>query len=298
VNLDPRLNASRPDLADLSLKGRVEAARFAPGEEFRVIASHAPLRRAPSESAPLDTEALRGEAVRVFETNAAGWCWAQLSTDRYVGWIPRAALAASAPAPTHRVSVLRTFAFSEPDIKSEPLAALSLGAAVTVVGEAEDKNASYALIDPAGAVVVQHLSPMAVRPSDWTAIAELFVGTPYLWGGKTGLGLDCSGLVQLAFQACGIPAPRDSDMQEAGLGDLLPLQSGLPPLKRGDLVFWRGHVGLMQNAAMLLHANAHHMAVAAEPLAVALSRAERQGLQPTAFRRVDPAIATTPFEAL
>jgi cell wall-associated NlpC family hydrolase len=298
VNLDPRLNAARSDLADLALRGRVEAARFVSGEEFRVAAPHAPLRRAPSQRAPLDTEALRGEPARVFETNAEGWSWAQLTTDRYVGWVPRAALAVPGTKPTHKVSVIRTFAFSEPDIKSVPLDALPLGAAVSVVGEAEDRNARYALIEPAGAVVVQHLSPIAARASDWTAIAERFVGTPYLWGGKTSLGLDCSGLVQLAFQTCGVAAPRDSDMQESSLGDALPLESGLPLLKRGDLVFWRGHVGLMQDAEMLLHANAHHMAVVSEPLAEALARAEGKGFRPTAVRRVDPAIATAPFEAL
>ncbi|MGH6923069.1 MAG: NlpC/P60 family protein [Propylenella sp.] len=298
VPLDPRLNAFRPDLADLALKGKVEAARFIAGEDFRVVASIAPLRAAPSERAMLQTEALRGETVRVFETTPEGWSWAQLAADHYVGWVPRAALGPVGAQPTHRVSVLRTFAFAKPDIKSPPLAALPLGAAVTAIGEAEDRNARYALIDPAGAVVQQHLAPLDDVASDWTAVAERFVGTPYLWGGKTGLGIDCSGLVQVALGMCGIAAPRDTDMQETALGIGLPLGAGLPKLRRGDLVFWRGHVGLMRDADTLIHANAFHMAVASEPLASALKRMEGQGLAPTSIRRVEPRIATAPASGL
>ena len=295
---DPRINAYRPDLADLALKGEVEAARFVAAERFRVAAATAPLRRAPSERAALDTEALRGEEVRVFETIPEGWSWVQLAADRYVGWMPRAALAGPGLEPTHRVSALRTFAFAEPDIKSPPLAALPLGAVVTAIGEAEDKNARYRLIDPAGAVVVQHLAPLGERAADWTAIAELFIGTPYLWGGKTSLGIDCSGLIQIALQTCGIAVPRDTDMQEAALGALLPLDAGMPRLQRGDLVFWRGHGGFMRDCDTLIHANAHHMAVANEPLASALERLERRGLRPTAIRRLEPRIATTPAAGL
>jgi cell wall-associated NlpC family hydrolase len=300
--LNPRLNAYRPDLADLALKGQVEADRFVPGEDFRVVVPQAPLRRAPTNRASLDTEALRGEKARVFETTPDGWSWVQLSDDGYVGWMPRMALAELGSEPTHRVSALRTFAFAEPDIKCPPLAALPLGAAVTVVGEAEDHNARYALIEPAGAVVTQHLVPASEIASDWTAVAELFLGTPYLWGGKTGLGIDCSGIVQIALQTCGIAAPRDTDMQEVALGVALPPDAGLPPLGRGDLVFWKGHVGLMRDAETLIHANAHHMAVASEPLALALDRLARRGLRPTAIgrvaRRAEPRIATPPSDGL
>ncbi len=137
-------------------------------------------------------------------------------------------------------------------------------------------------------MVVQHLAPLGERETDWTAVAERFLGTPYLWGGKTSLGIDCSGIVQIAFEACGIAAPRDTDMQQAALGTALPLDAGLPPLRRGDLVFWKGHVGFMRDAETLLHANAHHMAVASEPLSTTLERLAKRGLEPTVVRRVDP----------
>jgi hypothetical protein len=286
TSFDPRLNAFRPDLADASLVGRVEAARFAPGEALVVAAPQAALRRAASERAPMETEALFGERVTVFETNAEGWAWSQLVDDRYVGYMRREALAEPGPKPTHWIAALRTFAFSRPDIKSPPLFALPLGARVAVLDEAEDRNARYGMIAPAGAVVMQHLSPLESRAPDFTRVAESFLGTPYLWGGKTSLGIDCSGLVQVALNASGLAAPRDSDLQEPEIGLVLPLDSGIPPLLRGDLVFWPGHVGIMRDGEMLLHANSHHMAVVSEPLDVARKRIRARGDEITSIRRL------------
>jgi cell wall-associated NlpC family hydrolase len=283
--LDPRLNACRADLADVALKGKVQATRFVAGEPMRVIGSVAPLRRAPATDAPLDTEALRGELVSVFETNDDGWSWAQLAEDRYVGWIPHAALGPAAPEPTHKVSALRTFAFSNSDIKSVPLDALPLGARVSVTGAAEDRNARYALIAPNGAVVRQHLATLDEFQEDWTSVAERFLGVPYLWGGKTSLGIDCSGLVQVALGACGIRAPRDSDMQAGGVGELLATGEGIPRLQRGDLVFWSGHVGIMRDAESMVHASGYHMEVVSEPLAEAIRRFSARAIELVAIRR-------------
>jgi cell wall-associated NlpC family hydrolase len=284
--IDTRLHAARPDLADLALKGQVEAARFVAGETHGVAAPVAAVRRAPADDAMLLTEALCGELVTVFETNADGWAWAQLVADRYVGWIPPRALGAASPAVTHNVAALRTLVFPRPDIKSPPLSGLALGAKVAVIGEAEDRNARYAAIAPEGFVVTQHIAPLDAAQADWVAVAERFVGTPYLWGGKTSFGIDCSGLVQVALAAGGHAAPRDTDMQEATVGRPLSFEGRLPPLQRGDLVFWKGHVGIMRDAETLLHANAHHMEVASEPLAVTKARLEGKGLPIASIRRL------------
>ena len=285
---DPRLNAIRADLADIAFKGQVDVARFAPGKVLQVAAPQAPVRREPSHGAMLLTEALHGEQVKVFEESEGGWAWVQLTKDRYVGWVPRDALAESGPKATHKVAALRTFAFARPDIKAPPLSVLPLGARVALTATTEDNNATYGLIEPAGAVVVQHLASVDAYEADWVSVAERFMRTPYLWGGKTSGGIDCSGLVQVALHAGGLPAPRDSDMQEAELGALLPRTDGLPPLRRGDLVFWKGHVGIMLDAETLLHANAYHMEVAAEPLRAAMDRLSTRGTEVTSVRRIGP----------
>jgi cell wall-associated NlpC family hydrolase len=165
------------------------------------------------------------------------------------------------------VTALRSHVYSRPDIKAPVSAALPCGAEVAVVGE----DGAFARPDGGGYLPLAHL---AARPGDPVAQARRFLGVPYLWGGRSAEGIDCSGLVQLAHLAAGLDAPRDSDMQEAALGALLPSDA---PLQRGDLVFWRGHVGLMADATTLLHANAFHMAVAEEPLAAAVARIRDTG---------------------
>lgn len=291
--LDPRLHAHRPDLADARLRGRVEAERFVEGALAHVAMPVADLRRRPSADAPLETQALYGEAVRVFEETGEGWSWVQLESDGYVGWAPSVTLLSGAPPePTHRISVRRTLVFPGPDIKRPPMHDLPLGARLRVRGEASDPNATYGLIAPFGAVVVQHMKPATTYDTDFAGVAEGFLGVAYLWGGKSALGIDCSGLVQVALDACGVKAPRDTDLQMA-MGEAV---SEGAPLRRGDLVFWRGHVGIMLDAARLLHANAHHMMTAIEPLAEAVSRLEGKGVPVAAIRRL-PGLGAFPAKA-
>lgn len=263
-SLDPRLTPARPHVADLRLRDRVTAARYVAGTKRRVTAPSAPLRRAPAADAGLDTEALLGDAVDLYDV-AEGFAFVQLARDGYVGYLPAESLGPIDPEPTHRVTALRTFLYPEPDLKRPILGHLSLGARLTVTGEA----AAY-LETPGGYVFARHCAPLDTREPDYVATAARLAGTPYLWGGRTSLGLDCSGLVQLCLDAAGLPCPRDADMQERALGEALPLD--LARLRRGDFVFWRGHVGLMRDPETLIHANGHHMAVAAEPLAQAVAR--------------------------
>ncbi|MGU3544333.1 C40 family peptidase [Methylobacterium sp. A52T] len=268
-SLDPRLTPARPHVADLRLRDRVAAARYVAGTRRRVTVPSAPLRRAPAADAGLDTEALLGDAVDLYDT-ADGFAFVQLARDGYVGYLPADSLGPADPEPTHRVTALRTFLYPEPDLKRPVLGHLSLGARLAATGEA----GAY-LETPGGYVFARHCAPVDAREPDYAATAARLAGTPYLWGGRTSLGLDCSGLVQLCLDAAGLPCPRDADMQERALGQALPFDPARPDvagLRRGDLVFWRGHVGLMADPETLIHANGHHMAVAAEPLAGAVAR--------------------------
>ncbi|WCS24019.1 NlpC/P60 family protein [Methylobacterium sp. NMS14P] len=268
-SLDPRLTPARPHVADLRLRDRVAAARYVAGTRRRVTAPSAPLRRAPVADAGLDTEALLGDAVDLYDA-ADGFAFVQLARDGYVGYLPADSLGPADPEPTHRVTALRTFLYPEPDLKRPVLGHLSLGARLAATGEA----GAY-LETPGGYVFAGHCAPVDRREPDYAATAARLAGTPYLWGGRTSLGLDCSGLVQLCLDAAGLPCPRDADMQERALGQALPFDPARPDvagLRRGDFVFWRGHVGLMADPETLIHANGHHMAVAAEPLAEAVAR--------------------------
>ncbi|MCC2112676.1 MAG: C40 family peptidase [Hyphomicrobiales bacterium] len=285
-SLDPRRNAYRADLADERLAGSVSANRFVASITRQVIAPVMPVRRHPRPNSPLDTEALFGEIVHVFEETGEGWSWVQLADDGYVGYAPSAMLGDVGGLPSHKVSVLRTFLYPGPNIKLPPEAAISLGAKIAVHKE----DPPFFILDDGLAVIASHLSPLDWFADDFVAVAERFLGVPYLWGGKSSLGLDCSGLLQLACLAVGIAAPRDTDMQEAELGD--DIGTEIAGLRRGDLVFWKGHVGIMRDEKALLHANAHHMMVASEPLAEAVARIGATGLPITRIRRVPSYRAT------
>jgi cell wall-associated NlpC family hydrolase len=236
------------------------------------------VRREPAHEAALDTQTLKGERVTVYESTDEGWAWGQLESDGYVGYLSANALGPVGPLPTHRVCVPRTFGFPGPDIKVPPMTALPMGARIDIVRETEP----FALDTFNWHYPLAHVAPLSKRQPDFVAIAEMFLDTPYLWGGKSSLGIDCSGLVQLALQTAGLACPRDAYMQERALGQV----KSLAELRRGDLVFWKGHVGIACDATTLLHANAHHMMVVKEPIGEAVQRIKRSGSDVTSIKRL------------
>lgn len=279
-SIDPRLHAIRPDIADARLSEAAGGARLVEGELREVAAPLLSLHREPRFDSRLDTQALMGERVRVFDAQE-GWAWLQLESDDYVGYAAQDDLIALRKAPTHRIAVPSTFMFPAPDIKSQPTVTLTMNARVAVIGGDE----RFAHLANGRFVVVTHLKPLSESEVDFVAVAEAYRHVPYLWGGKSVLGLDCSGLVQLSLQASGLICPRDSDMQEAQLGSPLP-KDDLAGLQRGDLVFWDGHVGIMTDDRMLLHANGHFMQVTLEPLLTAVERIAARHGKVTSIKRL------------
>ena len=276
MSFDARVTLARGGLADARLEGVFKAERFVAARPAQVIRPVAALRAAPDPRAEQLDQVLYGEGFDRLEAQD-GFVLGQATRDGYVGWVEADALADEIATPTHWVSALRSYAFADASIKSPARGPLSLNALVTIGEETE----TLARDPRIGWIAKAHLSPIGKAVGDPAAMALAHLGAPYLWGGRTSVGLDCSGLVQQALYACGRACPRDTDQQEA-LGAPAPEDA----LARGDLVFWKGHVAMMIDGERMVHANAFHMAVAVEPLAAARARiAARGGGEPIAFRR-------------
>ena len=263
--MDRRTTPANGRVAAAELEGVVAAAAFVEGTPSFVAVSVADLLKAPD--GPRDRQLLYGAKVRVLE-DRDGWSFVQAS-DGYVGYLASASLDANAAAPTHRVIARATHAYERPNFKSTDRLSLPFGAAVAV-GQIEDLYAET----PLGYIPVVHLGPVADRFSDPVEVARLHLGVPYLWGGNSTFGLDCSGLVQTSLLACGIPCPGDSDMQSREVGSQLAKDA---PLQKGDLLFWKGHVAMMTGPDRMIHANATHMAVVEEDFAQACPRIAATG---------------------
>jgi len=271
--MDRRLTPVRPDLAAAHLRGVVEAPRYAEGVKASIGVGRASLRMAPSADAAQDSELFFGETFTVYD-RAEDWAWGQAAGDGYVGYIRADQLAAPVQA-TARVSALQAPVFPAPDLKTPVRDLLPMGSQVPVLVAGGD----YVKIGDNAFLHRRHLMPESAR--DFAAVAERFLSAPYVWGGRSSAGLDCSGLIQVALQALGVACPRDTDMQQQALGQPVAAAD-----QRGDLVFWKGHVGVMLDDTRLLHANAHHMMVAVEPLADAVARIVKTAGPVVAIKRL------------
>lgn len=273
---DLRITPWRADLADRALEGVLPAERYVEPRLMQVSHPALGVHAAPDSASEQVDQVLFGEGFNLLEDHA-GWAWGQARRDGYVGYVRTEGLSARGAAPTHRVAAIRTYAFAAPSIKAQALGPYCLNSLVAVTAQ----DGRFAQAESGAWFIEAHLSPIGLFESDPVAVAERFLGAPYLWGGRQSLGVDCSGLVQQARFACGLASPRDTDQQRT-LGREVAAQD----LVRGDLVFWRGHVGIMLDAERLLHANAHHMATAIEPLAEAIERiAVGPTGAPIAYRR-------------
>jgi cell wall-associated NlpC family hydrolase len=281
TGLDRRLNPYRDDIAAAYLRGEVASARFVEGEDRQVKVPCAPLLHRPEADAPMDTQLLFGEVFRVYEEKG-GWAWGQSAHDDYVGYVDAKTLGTRPCKPTHVVAALRTFVYPHPDLKSRPATPLALNAKVRVNGARGD----FSEIERGGWVFTAHLAPVGAPVRDYVSIAEEHLGVPYLWGGRDSMGLDCSGLVQSALERAGISSLRDTDMQEATLGERLPEPLDFSALRRGDLVFWKGHVAIMVDAERIIHANGFRMRVEIERLDIAMARIARTAGHVTSVKRL------------
>jgi cell wall-associated NlpC family hydrolase len=280
MDLDHRLFAYRTDIAEAGLRGKVEAERFVEGEPARVRVPKTALRIRPERPAAIETELLYGEEFIVLD-RAEGWAWGKSVFDNYVGYIEDAALTGELLPITHWVIAPRTFLYPEPDMKLPPVDTLSMGSRLAVIGEAETRGTRF-LLTREGAIISGHVAEVGTPVfTDYVSIAGRLIETPYLWGGRSSFGLDCSGLVQFSMMMSGRQVLRDADMQEQTIGTIIDGGN----LQRGDLVFWKGHVGIMEDRTTMIHANGYSMTVWRERLPAAIQRIAPIYGRPRTYRR-------------
>ena len=277
---DPRTTPARADLAADFLQGQISARKFVAGRKLRVQAMVADMVAAPDENQSLQTQLLFGEEIIVYEKKN-GWAWGQAVVDGYVGYVNADALALKEQEPDYRVCSLRTAVFCQPDVKAPVSGFLHCNSLVQV----EARQGNFGKVSD-GWVFWGDLAPINTVAPDWVEVAHKYLHAPYVWGGRSSFGLDCSALVQNALLAAGSSCPRDSDMQEAVLGEPVSLSKMDTGLLRGDLVFWPGHVGIMLDHKQFLHANAYHMATVIEPLTAAISRIQKTSGSVRSIRRL------------
>ncbi|RVT94721.1 NlpC/P60 family protein [Sphingomonas crocodyli] len=275
ITLDRRVNAFRPDIADVALAGSLFASHYAAPMPRACAAPAAMMRNAADPKAEAVSQILHGEGFAVLDL-AQGWAWGYSLHDHYVGYVAASALGAPVAA-DHVVMAREAIVFAGPSIKTAALATLPFASKLsgTIDG-------NFLALAEGGFVHARHVAPLDQRASDPVAIAEALLGAPYLWGGRGGGGIDCSGLVQIALAASGVTAPRDTDQQRTQTGDELPEEARL---RRGDLIYFPGHVGMMVDEERLIHANAHWMAVTVEPLADVTARLKPDHDRPILSRR-------------
>lgn len=266
---DRRATPATPRIAHASLQGVMEAPAWTNGSPARIAAPLADLLAAPA--GPRDRQVLYGERVTVIE-RYQGFGFVMAQKDGYCGWVAEPALGPDM-APTHRISAPAGHLYRAPGLKSPEVCALSFGARLTIAAEHD----RFAETHDGFFVPRAHIAPADETEADAVRVAELFLGTPYLWGGNSRAGIDCSGLVQAALLACGIPCPGDSDQQCMALGRLIPSHG---PFQRGDLLFWPGHVAMAVDGQRLIHANGFRAATTHEGIETCIVRIEAQGEGP------------------
>ena len=277
-NLDPREHPYKKNVAASYLKNEIVSERYVDGETTKVTASLLPMHCEPDFRATRASELLFGEIFTIYDLTE-NWAWGQSQTDGYVGFVPAKSLSEELVAATHEVGVLRTYAFSCPNLKSEILTTLHMTSRVLVTCE----QGGYYFTDVGGWVPKSHLKRIGDYERDVVKIARKYLGAPYLWGGRSSFGLDCSGLVQLSLAGIGRSVPRDSDQQERSVGK--KLDNGLLDASPGDLLYMPGHVAMMSTLETVIHSNAFHMSVIEEPLGRLLDRLDTQKIRVSTVRR-------------